>query len=186
MKILHYVIGAVLFIAILAISLFVLSTVFQGAEAWANLLEAGKAFHVPAAVAALTVALLVLLFVLTSFRLPEKSQYIAYDIEGSAVSISLRAVQDFLARLADEFAAVEELKPALKVSNTSVDVQLDVKIRAGAQIPELCRMLQERARATLREKVGLSDITEVRVRVQEIVGDSKVESAPERPETFTA
>ena len=142
MKVLHYLIGAVLLVALMALALFVLSTVFKGAAAWADLLEAGKAFHVPAAAAALTMALLLLLFVLTSFRLPEKSHYIAYDIEGSAVSISLKAVQDFLARLAGEFAAVQELKPTLKVTNTSVEVQLDVKIRAGAQIPELCRMLQ--------------------------------------------
>ncbi len=186
MKALHLLIGLVLLAGLLAASLFVLSSAFQGADAWATLLESGKGYAMEAAFAALTLALLLILFVLTSFRLPDKSQYIAYDIEGSAVSISLRAVQDFLARLSDEFAAVESLQPTLRVRNAGVDVQLDVKVKAGAQIPELCRMLQDRARAVLREKVGLSEVGEVRVRVQEIVGTAPAEPPADRSDTFTA
>lgn len=187
MKALHYLIGAVLLLALLAGALYLLSVAFAGASAWSAFLEEAKGYSLQAAIGALLLALLLILFALTSFRLPDKSQYIAYDIEGSAVSISLRAVQDFVARLAGEFAAVESLHPTLRAKNGTVDVQLDVKVRAGAQIPELCRMLQERARATLRDKVGLSDVREVRVRVQEIVGDVAAETASgERPEMFTA
>lgn len=187
MKTIHVLIGVILFAVLLAGSLFLLSRVFQGEAAWLAFVDLVRDARLLIAAGSLALALLLVLYALTSFRLPEKSQYIAYDIEGSAVSISLRAVQDFLARLSGEFAAVQELKPALSVHNGAVDVQLDVKVRAGAQIPELCRMLQERARTTLREKVGLSDIKEVRVRVQEIVGNIPSETAPgERPETFTA
>lgn len=187
MKIFHYIIGAVLFVALLAGAALVLAFAFQGADTWTAILDEAKHYAMEAAFGALLIALLTILFLLTSFRLPEKSQYIAYDIEGSSVSINLKAVQEFLARLAGEFAAVDELNPALRAHNGIVDVQLDVKVRAGAQIPELCRMLQERARATLRDKVGLSDVREVSVRVQEIVGPATAETAPgERPDTFTA
>lgn len=187
MKTLHFLIGVLLFVALLAACFFVLSTAFKGEESWAAFLEMAKGYAFYAVFGSMLLALVLVLYVLTSFRLPEKGQYIAYDIEGSAVSISLRAVQDFVARLAGEFAAVDELKPTLRVHNGSVDVQLDVKIRSGAQIPELCRMLQERARATLRDKVGLSDVREVRVRVQEIVGEASGEtSSGEKSETFTA
>lgn len=187
MKTIHVLIGVILFALLLAGSLFLLSRVFQGEAAWLAFVDVVRGARILVAASSLALALLLVLYALTSFKLPEKSHYIAYDIEGSAVSISLRAVQDFLARLSGEFAAVEDLKPSLSVHNGSVDVQLDVKVRAGAQIPELCRMLQERARATLREKVGLSDIKEVRVRVQEIVGEASTETTTgERPETFTA
>ncbi|MBW7907620.1 MAG: alkaline shock response membrane anchor protein AmaP [Kiritimatiellae bacterium] len=187
MKTFHFLIGLILGVAILAGVFFVVSTAFQGDAAWAARLEMAKSQKMYAVFGGLALVLLVLLFALTSFRLPEKSQYIAYDIEGSSVSISLRAVQDFVARLSGEFAAVQELKPVIRVHNGSADVQLDVKIRAGAQIPELCRMLQDRARATLREKVGLSDVREVRVRVQEIVGAASSEAlAGEKSDTFMA
>jgi uncharacterized alkaline shock family protein YloU len=61
------------------------------------------------------------------------------------------------------------LEPDLKPVNGGVDVQLDVKVKAGAQIPELCRMLQDRTRECIKQNVGLSEVREVRVRVQEIV-----------------
>lgn len=187
MKLFHYLIGAALFIVLLAGAAVVLALAFQGADTWTAVLDEAKHYAMEAAFGALLIALLTILFLLTSFRLPEKSRYIAYDIEGSSVSINLKAVEEFLTRLTEEFAAVDDLKPALRVQHGSVDVQLDVKIRAGAQIPELCRMLQERARATLRDKVGLSDVREVSVRVQEIVGTATAETAPgERADTFTA
>ncbi len=187
MKTIHVLIGVILFAVLLATSLYLLSRVFMGEAAWIAFIDLLRGARILVAAGSLALALLLVLYALTSFKLPEKSHYIAYDIEGSAVSISLRAVQDFLTRLAGEFAAVEELKPSLSVQGGAVDVQLDVKVRAGAQIPELCRMLQERARSTLREKVGLSDVKEVRVRVQEIVGEVPSETASgERPETFSA
>lgn len=186
MKALHLLIGLLLFLALLAGAFFVLSSAFAGDAAWSALLDELKGYKLYASVIALALVFGVILFALTSFRLPQKSQYIAYDIEGSAVSISLRAVQDFVASLADEFAAVEELKPQIRISGGLADVQLDVKVRAGAQIPELCRMLQERARTTLRDKVGLTDVREVRVRVQEIVGHAAAATAPgDKPDTFT-
>lgn len=187
MKAFHALLGTLLFVALMASGLFLLSTALQGSDAWGLLLDELKRRHVEGIFACVGLVLLVLLFALTAFRLPEKERYLAYDIEGSTVSISLKAVQDFLSRLAGEFAAVERLEPTLRMRQGAVDVQLDVKIRSGAQIPELCRMLQERARATLREKVGLSDVREVRVRVQEIVGATGGETQPGdvRPETFT-
>lgn len=189
MKTLHYLIGALLFVALLAASVFLLWQVFQGDAAWKAFLDRLAQQRLAVAAASLAVGLTVVLFALTSFAPQPRRQYIAYDIEGGgAVSISVRAVQDFLSRLKNEFAAVEDLKASLNPQAGAVDVQLDVKLRAGAQIPELCRMLQERTRATLRDKVGLSDIREVRVRVQEIVGEptrSETHSG-DRVEAFTA
>lgn len=186
MKALHFLIGVLLLLALLAASFFILSTAFAGDVRWNELLDNAKGYKLYAIIGTLLLVFALLLYALTSFRLPQKSQYIAYDIEGSSVSISVRAVQEFLGRLADEFAAIEELTPTLRVVGGGVDVQLDVKVHSGAQIPELSRMLQERARATLREKVGLSDVREVRVRVQEIVGATPVETASgDKSETFT-
>jgi uncharacterized alkaline shock family protein YloU len=112
---------------------------------------------------------LALIYALSGFRSPERVQYLAYDIEGGAVSISLRAIEDLIARLADEFAAVVSLHPRIRAVNGAVDVQLDVKVKAGAKIPELCKMLQDRTKDSISANVGISDVKEVRVRVQEIV-----------------
>ncbi len=187
MKALHYLLGGLLFLALVGAALLLLSIGFQGEEPWAQLVAELSERRIEAIFVALGVALTVLLYALTALRLPEKARYLAYDIEGGNVSISLAAVENFLARLTGEFAALSDLKPSVKASQGAVDVQLDVKVKAGAQIPELCRMLQERARETIREKVGISEVREVRVRVQEITGEltSGKRTAPEeKPETF--
>lgn len=187
MKAFHVVLGLLLFVALLGLGLFLLSSAFQGPDAWTLLLDELKTRQVEVIFGALALVLLVLLFALTSLRLPEKQRYLAYDIEGGNVSVSLKAVQDFLARLSGEFAAVQALEPTVKARPGAVNVQLDVKVKAGAQIPELCRMLQERARVILREKVGISEVGEVRVRVQEIVGGTQTDTVPgeARPESFS-
>ena len=187
MKIFHYLLGLILFLALMAAGLGLLSTAFQGDEVWQRLVQDLSARRVEAILVGVALVFLVLLYTLTALRLPEASQYLAYDIEGGNVSVSLKAVQDFLARLSGEFAAVQALEPAVKARPGAVDVQLDVKVKAGAQIPELCRMLQERARVILREKVGISEVGEVRVRVQEIVGGTQTDTVPgeARPESFS-
>lgn len=189
MKVFHVLLGVFLFIVLLVSGLFVLSSAFQGPEVWSKLAQEIAGRRVESILAGVVLVLAVMLYALSAFRLPEKSQYLAYDIEGGSVSISLKAVENFLARLASEFAAVDELEPTIKTKNGVLDVQLDVKVKAGSQIPELCRMLQDRARVTIREKVGISDVQSVRVRVQEITGSvaagKETLSGDIRPESFS-
>jgi hypothetical protein len=130
----------------------------------------------------------VLLYALTAMRMPESSQYLAYDIEGGHRQHQPEGGRKFPGPHGGEFAAVEALEPTLRAGKGALQVQLDVKVKAGAQIPELCRMLQERARATIRDKVGISDVQEVRVRVQEITGttaSSETNHGDVRPESFS-
>lgn len=170
MKTFHLIIGAILFLALASGSVLLLAGAFRGGDEWNVWVDMWiKSNHLPAATGAGVIIMLILLYVLTGLNVPGKIQYLAYDSEGGAVSISLKAVEGFLARIANDFAAVVALQPKLRLIVNQVDVQLDIKVKAGAQIPELCKMLQEAARTTLREKVGITDIREVRVRVGEIV-----------------
>jgi uncharacterized alkaline shock family protein YloU len=176
MKVAHILIGVLLFLCLVAGCLFILWTALKGEESWAGWLNLLLEKRLVSVLSLVGMLLMVLLFALTAIQMPERVQYLAYDTEGGAVSISLKAVEDFVAKLADEFAAVVSLQPHLKAAGGGVDVQMDVKIKAGAQIPELCKMLQDRTRACIRDKVGLSEVREVRVRVQEIVGPSAADA----------
>lgn len=170
MKAFHITIGVTLFTILATGAGFLLYGALQDSSAWEHWVGIWiTANHVYVAMASGVIICLMLLYVLTGLNLPGKIQYLAYDNEGGAVSISLKAVEGFLARLSGEFAAVVSLSPRLRLIVNQVDVQLDIRVKAGAQIPELCKMLQDAVRTTLREKVGISDIREVRVRVQEIV-----------------
>lgn len=187
MKAIHLIVGFLLFAALIAGGLFLLATAFQGDEPWTLLVDSLQERRIEAILITIVALFGVLLYALTSFRLPEKDQYLAYDVEGGTVSISLAAVQNFVARIADEFASVGKLEPTLKAKNGAIDVTLDVVIKSGSQIPELCKMLQDRTRQIIREKVGVSEVSDVRVRVKEITGGTAQEttSGEARPESFT-
>lgn len=171
MKTFHLVLGIVLFVILAGGAGFFLYGALQDKAAWSNWVDLYlKSRHLYVASGGGVIICLLVLYVLTGLNVPGRVQYLAYDNEGGAVSISLKAVEGFLARIAGDFSQVVALQPTLRLIVNQVDVQLDIKVRAGAQIPELCKMLQEATRACLNDNVGISDIREVRVRVQEIIG----------------
>jgi len=57
-------------------------------------------------------------------------------------------------------------------------VMLEVRVREGAPIPEISRMLQERARQLVQEKIGIADIRQVEVKIEEIVKEKEKEARP--------
>jgi hypothetical protein len=169
MKILHVLTGLVLLGVLSCGALFAMYTVFQDPAAWPVWMQSLAGVRLQLIMVALSLLFLLVIYILTGIRSPGRVQYLAYDIEGGAVSISLKAIQDLVARLADEFAAIVSLQPTIRAANAAVEVQLDVKVKAGTKIPELCKMLQERTKETILQNVGISDVQDIRVRIQEIV-----------------
>jgi uncharacterized alkaline shock family protein YloU len=99
-----------------------------------------------------------------------KSRYISFDSEEGGVSISINAVRDFIRKLGDEFGAVISLDPKICTDRDLLRVDLDVRIQTGTRIPELSLLLQNRVRESIREGLGIVEVSEIKVRVQEIVG----------------
>ncbi len=124
----------------------------------------------------------VVIYALTGRRRERRAAVICMTTDTGTVSVSTRALEDYLLRLRNEFAALLELQPAVNACGADVKVELDVKIRAGTQIPELCRMLQDRVRQQLHGELGLGEPRDVRVNVREIV----VASAETQPGVGTA
>lgn len=127
------------------------------------------------------------LYLLTGIRPKVRGeQFLTFANDGGAVSISLRAVREFLARLGEEYAAIVHLQPQVRARGDAIDVEFDVRVRAGTQIPELCQMLQERVRQSLRENLGLAEVRNIRVNVREIVGETPPAPRPELPADMRA
>lgn len=115
---------------------------------------------------------LVIVYLGTMFnRRPQGEQYLAFKHNGDTVSILLRAVCEFIGKIGDEFAAIVSMKPTVHPRGKSIDIDLDLRVKAGTQIPELCQLLQERVRESVRINMGLADIKRIRVHVKDIVGD---------------
>ena len=115
------------------------------------------------------VLLLTVIFLLSGFRRRGPDQFISFEGEGGTVCISMKAVKGFLSRIGDEFAAVLSLEPTICSTSGSMQVELDLRVKSGTQIPELCRLLQERVREKIRENLGITEIKNVKINVREIV-----------------
>ena len=167
MKVIHFFLGLVLYLAIAAGGLaLMVSTQYpdfiQIAMTWALALPAWARV-----VAGVGVILYLFLFLLTGLRWRRRS-FITFENESGTVSVSTDAVRNYLNTLKDEFAAVVWLKSHLRVIRGALSVGLVLGVRDGTQIPELCKSIQGRVQELLVEHLGTCDLHGVSVEVNEI------------------
>jgi hypothetical protein len=168
MKFLHVLFGLVLFLALAAGCAWVVHNAMF-VEWWHEALRDLAGRNLLALNGAAALLLLVALYLLTGIRRRAAAEeFVTFESEGGSVSISMTAIRDCIARLREEFAAVLELRPSLRGAGGTLDVELDVRVRSGTQIPELCKLLQDRVRENMKENLGLPDVRSIRVRVREI------------------
>ncbi|MFA7256233.1 MAG: alkaline shock response membrane anchor protein AmaP [Kiritimatiellales bacterium] len=117
--------------------------------------------------------LLILLYLVTFGPRRPKVRYISFDSGNGSVSISINAVRDYIRKLSGEFGAIVSIDPKIRSDKDSISIDLNVNLVAGARIPELSQELQNRVRESLRDGLGIDEVNEVRVRVQEITGEPR-------------
>ncbi len=100
----------------------------------------------------------------------KKSNYIKFDSDEGSVGISTKAIQDFIERVGKEFAAIKSIKSTLHKNKNTLDIAINVKVLSGNKIPELSQVLQQRVRESVRESLGLEEIGDITIHVQEIIG----------------
>jgi len=100
-----------------------------------------------------------------------KDAFITFHSDDGSVGIGTKAICDFIERIGKEFAAIKSIDSKLIQGKGSIDIALSVKVLSGNKIPELSQMLQQRVRESVRESLGLEEIRNITIKVQEIVGD---------------
>ncbi len=116
------------------------------------------------------IILLSMLYLITFGPRRQKARYISFDSGNGAVSISVSAVRDFIRKLGDEFGAVVGIDPKIRAEKDAISVDLDVKVQTGVRIPEFSQALQNRVREGMQDSLGIIEVKEVKVRIQEIIG----------------
>jgi uncharacterized alkaline shock family protein YloU len=97
--------------------------------------------------------------------------YISFDSGNGTVSISVSAIRDYIRKLSGEFSSVVSIDPKIRSLKDGISVDLNVNLVAGARIPELSQALQARVRESLHDGLGIHEIREIKLRVQEITGE---------------
>lgn len=173
MKTLRVLAGLLLFLAVGAVAAAVL-TAAHSPDTWRQGLDFLRGERWPALGTGAAILFLGALFILSGIKPRRYSEpFITFENESGSVSVSTRAIGEVVSRVGDEFAAVLGLESAVRPAGGSIEVALDVKVRGGTQIPELCRMLQDRVRDIIRENLGLAEIRGVKVTVREIVSAAR-------------
>jgi len=117
--------------------------------------------------------LLALLFALTSTPPRRRSEFLSYDDDGGTISISTEAIANYVAKLAEEFNSVVRMRPHIIAGRHAVDILVDVKIKAGPDIHEVCRLLQKRIRDAVTVGLGIAAVGKVEVSVAEILSERR-------------
>jgi uncharacterized alkaline shock family protein YloU len=112
-----------------------------------------------------------LLFVVTGFRRRRRRKFLAFDNEGGTVSISTEAIADYVSKLSREFPSIIKMRPEVVPGKGTVDIVVDVNIKAGPQIHEICETVQQRVRESLANGLGISEVRRVEVNVRDIASE---------------
>jgi len=121
-------------------------------------------------IAGLVLILMVLTYLGTFGSSRPSKRFISFDSDNGSVSISVNAVRDFVRKIGDEFGAIISMDPQIRSEKNMISIDLNVKLQTGSRIPELSQMLQDRVRESIRDGLGIVEVREIKVKVQEIVG----------------
>jgi len=143
--------------------------------AWRQAVTRLVLYRWEALAASLALACLLLIDLLTlAPRQGENARFVTFRSKDGQVSISVRAIREFLQRVASEFAAVKDMHCSIRSRRNSLSISVDLRVTADEYVPELCQTLQERIRESLREQLGIPRIGGVVVRIREILPPSAV------------
>ncbi|NQT94368.1 MAG: alkaline shock response membrane anchor protein AmaP [Lentisphaerae bacterium] len=129
--------------------------------------------RVIAVYAGLAVFCLALLFALTGLTRRRREKFLCFDNESGKVSISTEAISDYISKLAPEFPSVSRMRTRVIPARKEIDVVVDVRVRAGSQVHEMCELLQQRVRESMINSLGISAIRNVEISVREITSEHR-------------
>ena len=146
--------------------LFVVVSLLLGAFAavsmfdivWADLNLPENVLRLASTLAGATLWVLALLVFFTSLTRKKTSNYLTFNNEDGTVNINTDAIADYVVRLSSEFPSVVHMKPVVKPARRHMDIVISLKVKAGAQVNDICELLQKRVRETIASGLGIDEV----------------------------
>ena len=172
MKLLNRFLGLVVVAVTIAVGLHLMVAALTGGW-WNEACSLMKSSRLAVLGSGTAMALVGLLYLLTGVKKGKGKHVLSFDREGGTVSISSDAIVDYIAKLSAEFPSVVRMKPQVVPARNAVDIVVEIHVRAGPQIHELCELLQRRVRESMTNGLGIADVRKVEVRVTQIVSEHR-------------
>ena len=103
-----------------------------------------------------------------------RERFLTFDTDQGPISISTLAIADFIIRLATEFPSITRIEPHVVPRHKMIDVLLNVRVKSGTQVNEMCLLLQQRVRQSLIDEMGIPDVNDIKVNIDGITGEHRV------------
>lgn len=167
MKALHRLVVFLLFMLLLGVALALLGAA-RSAEEWEAAAALAQRSRLPAVCAGAGLLCLAALFLFSGLSALKHERFLSFESEGGAVRISTKAIADYLLKLSDEFPSIIRMTPRVVPGRNSIDIAVDVRIKADPRIPEICETFQKRVRDSMAMGLGISCVRQIQVIVKEI------------------
>lgn len=163
----HRLARFVLLVLVLFLSLGLMGAA-SSAERWQAVIMWGEGMRWPALMWGGVLFLLAWLFALSGLSPRKKTSFLTFETENGPLSISTQAICEYLAKLNQEFPSIIRMTTAVIPVRRSIDIAVDIRIKAGPQLHEVCEALQRRVRESMANGLGIQDVRKIRVAVREI------------------
>jgi len=172
MKILHRVVFLFVFALLTAVGIGLIGLAVSG-ENWALLETLVPGSRLTGACVGVVLFALSSLLFLTGLEPKRRDRFLSFANEQGAVNISTDAIAEYIGKLAPEFPSIVKLVPVVEPHRGRVDIIVNVRIKAGPQLHEICEVLQRRVRESMEKGLGISDVRRVVVSVKQIRTEHK-------------
>lgn len=114
-----------------------------------------------------------LLLVMSEVPSRRRNKFLSFSNDEGAVNISTEAISEYLCKLLPEFPSIVKMAPVVEPRRRKIDIVVDIRIKAGNQLHEICEVLQKRVRESMENGLGIRDVRNVIVRVTQISSEHK-------------
>ena len=174
MSVLHRITGLVLMVLVGFAGVFLMAISLDAAN-WAVVGSLVEPQRVVAGGVGAGLICLGLIFALSGLVLRRPERFLAFSNDGGSVNISTAAITDYLGKVGREFPSIIAMTPHVLPHHRSLDIVVDVRIKSGPQLHEICEVLQARIRESMATGLGISELRKVVVRVREISIEHKAD-----------
>ena len=172
MRILNRMVFLFLFALLTAVALALVAASFTSAN-WALLQSVLPSSQLTGGCVGAFLLALAVLLLLTGLKPKRSGRFLSFSNEHGAVNISTDAIAEYIGKLAPEFPSIVKLSPVVVPHRRCIDIVVDVRIKAGPQLHEICEVLQRRVSESMEKGLGISDVRRVIVSVKQISSEHK-------------
>lgn len=110
-----------------------------------------------------------LLFLSIRLRAGKTERSISFDNPEGEVTIAVKAIEDFVKRVGQEFSQVIEMSPLVMAARDGIKVKVKTQLVAGSNVPRLAESIQHTIKGRMQNILGIENITMVEVNVSKLV-----------------